>query len=67
VLNNVKGELRRYHYGNGAWTYNKVPAPELGTISVISTTTKSNRFFFSYTSFIQPTTLYLRRERRQGL
>ena len=59
VLNNVKGELRRYHYGNGAWTYNKVPAPELGTISVISTTTKSNRFFFSYTSFIQPTTLYL--------
>jgi prolyl oligopeptidase len=62
VLNNVRGELRRYHYGNGAWTFEKVPAPELGTIGVISTSTKSNRFFFNYTSFLQPTTLYLASE-----
>jgi prolyl oligopeptidase len=58
VLNNVRGELRRYSYKNGAWTFEKVPAPELGTINVISTSTRSNRFFFNYTSFIQPTTLY---------
>ena len=59
VLNNVRGELRRYRYQNGAWAFEKVPAPELGTINVISTSTKSNRFFFNYTSFLQPTTLYL--------
>ena len=65
VLNNVRGELRRYHYAkgttgaNGAWTFTKVPAPDLGTISVASTTTSSNRFFFTYNNFIQPTTLYL--------
>ena len=59
VLNNVRGELRRYRYANGSWTFEKVPAPELGTINVISTSTKSNRFFFNYASFLQPTTLYL--------
>ena len=62
VLNNVRGELRRYHHAKGAgggWTFDKVPAPDLGTISVASTTTSSNRFFFTYNNFIQPTTLYL--------
>ncbi len=59
VLNNVRGELRRYQHTNGTWTFTKVPAPDLGSINVSATTTKSNRFFFTYTNFIQPTTLYL--------
>lgn len=59
VLNNVRGELRRYRYANGSWTFEKVPAPEFGTINVVSTSTRSNRFFFNYTSFLQPTTLYM--------
>ncbi len=59
VLNNVRGELRRYRAINGAWTFDKVPAPDLGSIGVNARTVKSNRFFFTYTNFIQPTTLYL--------
>ena len=59
VLNNVRGELRQYHQADGAWTFTKVPAPDLGSLGVVATTTASNRFFFTYTNFIQPTTLYL--------
>jgi prolyl oligopeptidase len=62
VLNNVKGDLRRYHYRNGAWTFEKVPAPDLGAINVVAASPRSNRFFFIYTNFIQPTTLYLSSE-----
>ena len=59
MLNNVRGELRRYSHRNGAWTFEKVPAADMGTVGVSATTTSSNKFFFTYTSFIQPTTLYL--------
>jgi len=59
ILNNVRGELRRYRYQNGAWTFEKVPAPDLGTIGVVASSPRSNRFFFIYTNFIQPTTLYV--------
>ena len=62
VLNNVKGELRRYRYRNAAWTFEKVAAPDLGSINVIAASPRSNRFFFTYTNFIQPTTLYLSSE-----
>ena len=58
VLNNVKGELRRYRFENEAWKFDKVPAPEMGTVSVGATSPYSNGYFFTYTSFIQPTTLY---------
>jgi len=59
VLNNVRGELRQYRRADSGWTYTRVPAPDLGSVSVVATTTSSNRFFFTYTNFIQPTTLYL--------
>jgi prolyl oligopeptidase len=62
VLNNVKGDLRRYRYGSGGWTFEKVPAPDLGAINLVATSPRSNRFFFIYTNFIQPPTLYLSNE-----
>jgi len=62
VLNNVRGELRRYRYQNGAWSAEKVPAPDLGAIGVVAISPRSNRFFFIYTNFIQPTTLYVASE-----
>jgi prolyl oligopeptidase len=58
VLNNVKGELRRYRFERDSWTFEKVPAPEMGTVSVAATSPYSNGFFFGYSSFIQPTTLF---------
>ena len=58
VLNNVRGELRRYHHAGNTWTFDKVPAPDLGTVDVVTTSPKSDRYFFTFTNFIQPTTLY---------
>jgi prolyl oligopeptidase len=59
VLNNVRGELRRYRHQGGAWTFEKVPAPDLGTVGVVTRSPRSNRYFFTFTNFIQPTTLYV--------
>ena len=59
VLNNVRGELRRYHHQGNVWTFDKVPAPDLGTVGVVATSPRSNRYFFTFTNFIQPTTLYV--------
>ncbi|MGH7605171.1 MAG: prolyl oligopeptidase family serine peptidase [Gemmatimonadaceae bacterium] len=62
VLNNVRGELRRYRHQGNAWTFDKVPAPDLGTVGVVATSPRSNRYFFTFTNFIQPTTLYVTSE-----
>ncbi len=62
ILNNVRGELRRYHYQDGRWTFEKVPAPDLGTVGVVARSATSNRYFFTFTNFIQPTTLYVTAE-----
>ena len=59
MLNNVRGELRRYSNKGGTWTFEKVPAPDLGTVNVVATSPRFNRYFFNYTTFTQPTTLYL--------
>jgi prolyl oligopeptidase len=59
VLDNVNGQLRRYRPGPDGWIHEVVPAPSLGSIGVSATSSHDNRFFFIYTSFIQPTTLYL--------
>jgi len=59
MLNNVRGELRRYTFIDGAWTHETVPAPEMGSISVSATSPSTNRYFFTYSGFTQPTTLYL--------
>ena len=62
VLNNVRGELRRYSHKGNAWRFDKVPAPDLGTVNVTATSPESNRYFFTFTNFIQPTTLYVTAE-----
>jgi prolyl oligopeptidase len=58
VLNNVKGELRRYRVEKGVWKFEKIRGPDMGTVAVNATSPYSNNYFFTYTSFIQPTTLY---------
>jgi prolyl oligopeptidase len=62
MLNNVQSELRRYEISDGDWSYETVPAPEMGSIGSITTSPDHNRYFFSYSGFTQPTTLYLARE-----
>ncbi len=59
VLNNVRGELYRYRREEGAWRAERVPAPDLGSVGIVSTDEETNRFFFTYGSYLQPTSLYL--------
>jgi len=59
MLDNVQSELRRYRFHDGRWTFETVPAPEMGSIGVTATSPYTNRYFFSYAGFTQPPTLYL--------
>jgi prolyl oligopeptidase len=65
MLDNVRGELRRYTYADGRWSFEPVPAPEMGNVNVGSTSPYTNRYFFTYSGFTQPTTLYLAEENGQ--
>lgn len=59
MLDNVRGQLWRYQRTGGEWVGERVQAPELGTIGIASTDPHTNRFFFTYSSYTQPNTLYL--------
>ena len=61
-LNNVRGELYKYEFINNKWTEEKINAPDYGTIDISSTDDFSNNYFFTYTNFLHPTTLYLDKE-----
>lgn len=58
LLTNVKSELYIYSFNNGKWENKKVNAPDLGSISVTDTDDFSDQYFFSYTNFLTPSTLY---------
>lgn len=57
MLNNVKSELYKYSF-NGTWSKEKVDAPELGNISLGSADDNSDTYFFYFTNFLEPSTLY---------
>ncbi|HSR42400.1 MAG TPA: prolyl oligopeptidase family serine peptidase, partial [Longimicrobiales bacterium] len=59
VLDDVQGELWRYRLVDGAWEGERLPAPEMGSVSVVATEDDSNRFFFTYSGFTRPATLFL--------
>ncbi|MGE5496441.1 MAG: prolyl oligopeptidase family serine peptidase [Syntrophothermus sp.] len=59
VLNNVSSELYRYKWDGNGWNREKINAPEYGNISVSTTDDLySDKYFFSYTGFLSPTSLY---------
>ena len=58
MLNNVTSELYIYSFSNGKWTSEKVNTPDYGTISIAATNELSDKYFFDFTNFITPTTLY---------
>jgi prolyl oligopeptidase len=60
-LTNVRGQLIRYRREDGEWVPELIPTPDMGAVGINSTSSDDNRFFFTFTSFIQPNTLYLAR------
>jgi len=59
VLDNVRGQLWKYRFDGATWTGERVNAPDMGSVNPVDVDIHSNRFFFTYSSFLQPTTLYV--------
>jgi prolyl oligopeptidase len=57
MLNNVKSELYKYTW-NKSWKSEKINAPEFGNITMSATDENSDKFFFYFTNFLEPSTLY---------
>lgn len=58
MLNNVNSELYIFTFADGNWKKSKVEAPGFGAIQLIATDEFSDDYFFAYTNFLTPTTLY---------
>ncbi len=59
VLDNVHSRLFMETFDSGKWTRKEVKLPGLGTAKVVTTGTLDDTFFFTYTDFLTPSTLYL--------
>ncbi|MCU0303903.1 MAG: prolyl oligopeptidase family serine peptidase [Thermoanaerobaculales bacterium] len=58
TLDNVRGRLYRMTPGGDGWTTEEIALPGLGTVDVDSTSDVDGSFFFTYTDFLTPSTLY---------
>jgi len=58
VLENVAGKLLRFTHDHTGWHRGEVEVPPLGTVTVVATDDRSDVFFYTYTGFLDPTTLY---------
>jgi prolyl oligopeptidase len=59
TLDNVNGKLYRVTPGDSGWKKEEIPLPGLGTVGIGSSSEADNRFFFTYTDFVTPPSLYL--------
>ncbi|MDT8408004.1 MAG: prolyl oligopeptidase family serine peptidase [Wenzhouxiangellaceae bacterium] len=59
VLDNVVSRLLRFtHSGDEGWQSQALDVRELGSIAVVTADDKSDRFFYNYTGFLTPSTLF---------
>ncbi|MBI3927487.1 MAG: S9 family peptidase [Armatimonadetes bacterium] len=58
-LHDVTHRLYRCERGSGAWERRRLELGHLGSVSVASRSSDSDRFFVSYTSFLEPSSLHL--------
>ena len=59
TLDNVRSRLYRLTLADGAWTREEIALPGLGTAGIGATSDTDDTFFFSYTDFLTPSSLYL--------
>src|SRR4029077_14454301 len=55
---NVKSELYSWTFNNGKWEKQKVGAPDFGSISLVTASEFSDEYFFTFSNFLTPSTLY---------
>jgi len=59
TLDNVRGRLYRLKLGDEGWTKEEVELPGIGAVDISSTSDTTDDFFFTYTDFVTPTSLYV--------
>jgi prolyl oligopeptidase len=57
-ITDVRSHLHRYMLRDGKWIKEKVPSSEMGSIGGLITDDFTDRYFFTYEGFLQPSTLY---------
>jgi len=57
-MEDVRNRLDAYSLVDGQWTARALDAPSMGSIDITSTSEESNFFYFTYTDFLNPTTLF---------
>jgi prolyl oligopeptidase len=62
VLTEVQGRLVRFRRGEAGWESEEIDVPPMGAVGIASTSADTDRFFFTYSSFLRPATLYLAEE-----
>ncbi|MDH3785754.1 MAG: prolyl oligopeptidase family serine peptidase, partial [Acidobacteriota bacterium] len=62
TLDNVRGRLYRLTPGENGWESKEISLPGLGTIRLGSSGDVDDNFFFTYTDFMTPSSLYLVRD-----
>ncbi len=58
TLDNVRGRLYRLIPTDDGWTEQEIELPGLGTVGIGSSSHVDDSFFFSYTDFLTPSSLY---------
>jgi len=58
VLDNVVSRLVGFAHDGKGWHESQLGAPAMGSISVVTADDKSDRFFYNYTGFLTPSTLF---------
>lgn len=58
LLDNISSTIIKFKRENEEWISEKVPLPELGSITGISTSEETNEMFCNYSSFNSPSTYY---------
>ena len=59
LVTNVKSQMYIYTFANDDWKKEKVNAPDFGTIYTIDADEFSDTYFFNFTNFLTPTSLYI--------
>lgn len=57
-MEDVRNRLDAFSLVDGKWVSRQIEAPAMGRIGVTSTSSDSNFFYFTYTDFLNPTTLF---------
>jgi prolyl oligopeptidase len=62
TLDNVRGRLYRLKLGDAGWSKEEIELPGIGTVSISSASDTTDDFFFTYTDFVTPSSLYVVRK-----